>query len=391
MTRRWSGGSALLLAALLPAACMKSVEFDHPAVGGGGGGMGGSSAASGGSGGSGTADGGGSSDAGNRLHCTTGTQQQQLTAQQNVPSIMFALDRSPSMTKNGLGLGSRFSVAGKAITDSVSAYSQLAQFGYVEFPDVDSSGSCPQNGCCAGGVVLLGFNSSANPIQNQLMMCQPTPNNNSGNCAETDATPTGQALKKIANNLTGRWLYAVVLTDGPPTCFIDSSSPDPACEQTQQQISRMASFSPSTTAISTLIVAIGSDSPDDAGNPGAGNSCLTKLSAAGGYPTATPPFYVTATTESQVHSVVDNLVTSMICRIDITEANYDPTRLEVDFGSAVVAPDPTRNNGWDLDRNTGRITIYGPACSSVIAGMKTSSHRISVKGCVDTSHPSPFP
>ncbi len=384
MTRWWGAArSALLLAALLPAACMRSFEFDPPGGSGGG---------APGNGGSGGVD-GGSLDAPSENrgapHCSGGAVFGSLNVKREVPSIMFALDRSPSM-KTGLGgtTGSnqtRFSVTAKAITDSVSFYSSLAQFGYVEFPGTQNDGSCsgPGSGCCAGGLVAITpvGPSAANAISNKLGMCT---GNSFNNCVQTDATPTGQALKKSATNLQGlgSWLYVILLTDGgpSPSCPLDPMSADSACEQTVHQISSMASASTSSTSIATFVVAIGDIAPD---------GCLSDMASASGH-TASPtaPFYFTAPTDSAVHSQIDSLVASMNCQFDITDS-FDPTRpVEVDFNNPTILPDPTRTNGWDLDKGAGHITVYGPACLTLIQGLKSSSsHQLSVKGCPDSSHP----
>jgi len=377
MTRRWGAArSALLLAALLPAACMRTFEFDPP---GGGGGTSGGDA---GPGGGGNGVDGGNSD-GSHLHCTGGASPTSLTVEQEVPSIMFVLDRSPSMLKNVAPTSSsRFLVAGSAITDTVHNYSQVAQFGYVEFPGLPSGdNSCPQSGCCAGGTVPVAPTGSSggivSAISMRLMACT---NNSQNNCAFTDATPTGQALKKVVNAITGKWLYAVLLTDGGPSpnCVLSSSSPD-VCVETQQQISSMSNES-SPTPISTFVVGVGdSISPND-------EDCLGGMATAGGHSTGTAPFYIVANTEALVRSQVDAIVASTICNVDVIDS-FDTSRpIEVDFNNAAIPNDPTKTNGWDLDRNKSRITFYGPACTTLIQELKTTPKRVVVKACVDPSH-----
>ncbi len=367
---------------------MQTVVLDHNGSGGGGGsvlnGLGGGF----GNGGNGVSD-GGSSDAtpDNRgPHCSGGTALMPLNVDQEVPSIMFALDRSPSMTRPLGTSGSRFSVTAKAITDTVGSYSPLAQFGYVEFPGVPSNGNCPQSGCCAGGSVPVSPPGSptsiVGAISARLGACTTSSQNN---CPGTDATPTGQALNKIVNAITGtgKWLYAVVLTDGGPSpnCLMNALSQD-VCEETQQQISSMSSTSSSNTPISTFVVGIGDITPPD--------DCLTGMAIAGGHPAATAPFYISAGTDTLVHSQIDNIVTSTICNVDIKDSSFDANRpVEVDFGNSTILPDPNKANGWDLDRNAARITIYGPACNQLIQGLKSSSHHVVVKGCLDSSHASP--
>jgi len=149
MTMRWGAArSALLLAALLSAACMKNYEF--PASGGGGGGVSGGNDAGPVGGGNGMPDGGGNSDA-SHLHCSGGASAQSITVTQEDPAFMFVLDRSKSMLMPlGTNNGTRFSVTKDAINTAVSSslYSTVAPFGYFEFPTADSSCS---NLCCTAG------------------------------------------------------------------------------------------------------------------------------------------------------------------------------------------------------------------------------------------------
>lgn len=390
MTRCWGGGrSALLLAALLPAACMRTVYFDHPdSTGGANDGTGGTSGGGGNSGiDSGSAD--VPTDTRGMPHCSGGTALTSLNTKQAMPSIVFALDRSSSM-KTGLGgtNGSnqtRFSVTAQAITTTVSNYSTFAQFGYVEFPGTQSDGSCPgpAPGCCAGGLAATlpaGSNgNAANSIANKMGMCEMNPFNN---CAQVDVAPTGQALKKSAVVLQGAtaWQYVVLLTDGAPSpsCTIDSSGL-PICDQTVKQIGNM-SGSQSSTPIFTFVVAVGEIPPD-------ADECLSMMASAGGRPaSATAPFYFSAPTDTAVRSQIDTIVASTICQWDITD-NLDSGRpIEVDFNNSTLTQDPTRTNGWDIDRSSGHITVYGPACTMLLQQLKNTSHHLTVKGCLDTSH-----
>jgi hypothetical protein len=391
MTMRWGGGrSALLLAALLPAACMKTVYFDHPEIGAGGGGESGSDAGPGG-GGNGVTDGGGNSDA-NHLHCSGSASAVSFNAAQEKPGFMFALDRSKSML-TALGGGSRFSVTRDAIYSAVSSslYSSLVPFGYYEFPTGDSTCS---NVCCAAGFPSKTGQSTAFSIA--LSQCSMSSQSLTCNTS-SDSVPTGQALQKIANswrqNSSNAPLYAFLLTDGAPSndCAFDSSpSAGNACEQTTNLINDMNSgntFSSPVTPITTIVIAIGAVELDAPPPPSTAtyNSCLNKMAFAGGHPaTNSPTAYTLASTEASVHTQIDMIVTNAICTFDI-DSNFDPKNpYEIDYNGSLILSDPV--NGWTLDRT--KLTFNGALCTTLMTAMKNSTrHNVTVKSCVDPSHP----
>ena len=259
MTIRWGGGrSALLLAALLPAACMRTYEFNPP---GGGGGTNGSDAGPFG-GGNGVIDGGGGNSDASHLHCNGSASPMSFNPAQEKPAFMFALDRSKTML-TGLGSGTRFSVARDAINAAVSSspYSSLVPFGYYEFPTGDSSCS---NVCCAAGFPA----KTGQSVNFSIALSQCSMSSQSLTCnTNSDSAPTGQALQKIANswkqNSSNAPLYALLLTDGAPSndCAFDSSpSAGNACEQTTNLINDMnggSTFSSPVTPITTIVMAIG--------------------------------------------------------------------------------------------------------------------------------------
>jgi len=310
------------------------------------------------------------------------------------PAIMFALDRSQSMTKSLGSSGTRFGVTAAAITSVVKAYSMLVSFGYVEFPTGDSS-SCTGM-CCAAGFSPVSTSSSAstiNAINGWLGTCV---SNQSLTCnTNSDVVPTGQAMKKIANafhNNTTNTLYALLLTDGPPTmnCPLDPAQPtDDACDQTANQIQAMFNGDFSIFPITTFVVGIGDIPPD----PGSTiNGCLNKMALAGGHPALASPFYSLASTDTAVDPLIDTFVTNAICAIDINDPAFDPNRpIEVDFKNMqMLQPDPI--NGWTLEKT--RLIFNGSLCMTLIQGLKNASNpsryvtaNVIVKQCVDPSHP----
>jgi len=388
MTRWWAGGrSALLAAALLPAACsMKTIVLDHGGTAGGGGANGIDAGLGGG--GNGVGD-GGTSDA-NRVHCSGGAQSFSLAVAPEVPSVMFAVDRSPSMGKNNLGTsGTRYTVIRAAISDTVTKYTSLAGFGYVEFPGQSSDSSCSD--CCIGGFVPPSLGHGPGAILDKMNSCW-NPAAGQYNCLGSSEAPSAQALKKISTSLKNSMgpLYAILLTDGPPSCSLDST-PD-VCDQTAQLVSDMALSLPH---IVTAVVAIG-DVPidsDDGGPPI--NNCLSNIAFAGGQPSGmSSPFYYVANTDVLARSQIDSVVSGTICHIDITEPSFDqnPTRLEVDVNGTPIPNDPI--NGWTLSTRLDgvpRLDFSGTGCTSLISGLNRSSPRVVVKGCPDPRAPAPFP
>jgi hypothetical protein len=392
MIKRWGGGrSALLLAALLPAACMRSIDLSHPPVGGGG--TDGSDAGPVG-GGSGVTDGGGGNADGGHLHCNGSASPMSFNVPQEKPAFMFALDRSKTMlTGLGNNNGTRFSVARDAINAAVSSspYSSLVPFGYYEFPTGDSTCS---NVCCAAGFPA----KTGQSVNFSIALSQCSMSSQSLTCnTNSDSAPTGQALQKIANswkqNSSNAPLYALLLTDGAPSndCAFDSSpSAGNACEQTTNWINDMSSgstFSSPVTPITTIVMAIGAvelDAPPPPSTP-TYNSCLNKMAFAGGRPAVnSPTAYTLASTEASVHTQIDWIVTNAICTFDI-DSSFDPKSMyEVDYNGSQIGSDPL--NGFTLDKT--KLTLTGSWCSTLITAMKNSTrHNITVKGCLDPSHP----
>ena len=388
MTRWWGGGSALLLAALLTAACMKSIEFDHPPVGGGGGGGGNGVGGGFGNGGDGFGD-GGISDAGGdvRLHCLSG-QPVTVSWSPESPSIMFALDRSPTMRMPLDGTTSRYQITRDAINAALGSYQQVATFGYVEFPGDSGDSSCGD--CCFGGFVPLiapsnnSNNSAESSISPMMTKCW-NPSMQQYNCIGSSESPSGQALQKIARTfqhtptIAGQ-LYALLMTDGPPSCpLFSSSTPMEACDDAASQISDMNIGPP---RIGTFVVALGDV---DVSNV----QCFNNLASAGGHASGGPTFYYPANTEALVRSQIDKIVTSTICRLNISPQqgalDPNPARLDVQVrGQSIPNMDPT--NGYAI--NGTQIDFVGAACTTLIGGLKSS--RVTVKGCPDPRSPS-FP
>jgi hypothetical protein len=218
-------------------------------------------------------------------------------------------------------------------------------------------------------------------------------------CSGSQATPTEQALIKIANTfkrVTGA-LYAVVLTDGPPSqnCAVDSTSMDTVCEQTSNQIFAMREGTPS---ISTFVTVIGTPTADDPNNPAAGNTCLSNMANNGGHVrSGSPsPTYMQALTESSVQANLVAIVRSTICRIDIVQSGFDPT-VDADgvvlYNNDMLVPrDPIDQpaDGWSFDlASKSTIVLNGALCDYVIN--KGAARHVTLKGCLrsSTSFPSP--
>ncbi len=394
MTKWWGAArSALLLAALLPAACMKTVYLDHPDNGGGGGGVNGFDAGPAG-GGNGAADGGGNSDAGH-LHCSGSASAMQIGILQEEPAFMFVLDRSKSMLAalgNNIG-ATRFSVTRDAINVAVSSspYSALVPFGYVEFPTADSSCS---DVCCAAGFP----SSTGQPNHFSQWLNQCSMSTQSLICdSSSDGVPTQQALTKVASffKRMSNTLYALLLTDAEPSndCVMDTSpSAGDACEQTTVFLNEMSTGNTPngpTAPITTIVMAIGGVelTAPHSSTPPTYNGCLNNMAFAGGHPALnSPTAYTLASTEASVHTQIDTIVTNAICTFDIIDSSFDPNgRFEIDYnGSAMIASDPV--NGWTVDKT--KLTFNGSLCTTLITAMKNSTkHSVAVRECVDPSHP----
>jgi len=382
MTRRWGGGTALLLAALLSAACTEKVVLDHPVGAGGGGGAFGLGGGIG-NGGNGFGDGGVSDAAGDsRLHCSNG-QSIAVNVSQEVPSIMFAVDRSPTMRMPLDGTMARFAVTRDAINAALNKYQQLATFGYVEFPGDGNDSSCGD--CCAGGFVPLISPSNTNNAQTAIM---PMMNQcwslsmQQYNCIGSSESPSGQALQKIARTFrntstSAGQLYALLLTDGPPSCAVfDPMAPD-FCDQTASQISDMNIGPPK---IGTFVVVLGTVT--DSKNI----QCFNNLASAGATSGGGSSYYP-ADTEALVGFQIDRILSSTVCRLNISPNqqpfDQNPARIEVDVKNGQPILNTDASNGYAVTTTASgtHIDFVGTACTMLIGALKSSPRSISVRGC----------
>jgi hypothetical protein len=395
MTMGTGGGrAAALVFALLPVACMRQISLDLPSGGGGTGSMDGGGPGGGGGlgqGGGGPSDGGPTDGATDHIRCTSGSVAPSISAKREIPAIVIALDRSSSMNKSlGTTGGSRFTVTRDALMDVMSNFNGNVTFGYVEFPGIPNDQSCDNiSSCCASGVTLVKAADKLDPITKLLSSCSSQPSQ--VGCLTTDSTPTAQAMAHILSfNFPSNVLprYALLITDGEPSCPLQSSPIDTPCEQTKSEI---ASLNFSSPAMPTFVVGVGDNIQGTMNADLSGNACLDALAQAGGVGRdAGSPFYYPAKTEDVLRTSLNDIVKGTACHIDVTEANFDPDRLEVDIDKMMVLRDLTNQDGWNFQQTRAaqpnspavfdptRINLYGAACTHFI-----TSNQIAVRSCPD--------
>ena len=397
MTMRTGGGrAAALVFALFPVACMQRISLDQPSGSSGGatGNQDGGGTGQGGLGPGGSPNDGGSGDgSSDHVHCMGGGLAPVISATREIPAIIIALDRSSSMnTRMGTAGGTRFSVTRDALLDILSSFSPNVTFGYVEFPGIPPSQSCDNNnGCCASGVTLVKAGDGLNGITKQLGSCSSQPSQ--VGCLTTDSAPTAQAMSHIlSNNFPGSVAprYALLITDGEPTCSLQSSSSmDSPCEQTKSAITNL-NFS--NIPMPTFVVGVG-DIQGAMNADVSGNACLDTLAQAGGVERDSgSPFYYPAKTDDLVRMYLNDIVKGTACHIDVLDAiNSDPDRVEVDIDKMVVQHDLTNQNGWNFHQvkaaqasspavfDYTRIDLFGAACMRYV----NSANQPVVKSCPD--------
>jgi hypothetical protein len=286
----------------------------------------------------------------------------------------------------------RFMVTRDAISAALLNYQQLATFGYVEFPGDANDSSCGD--CCAGGFVPLIAPSNSNALSSISSMMNScwNPSMQQYNCIGSNESPSGQALQKIARTFrntstSAGQLYALLLTDGPPSCATFDPNSTDFCDQAAQQISNMNIGPPK---IGTFVVVLG-----DVTDP-KNVQCFNNLASAGATSGGGSSYYP-ANTEALVHSQIDHIVASTICHLNINpnQQPFDPNpaRLEVDVNvkgtpMPIANVDPTNGYAVTTTASGTHIDFVGNACSTLISGLLKGIRAITVRGC-QPSFPSP--
>jgi hypothetical protein len=387
-----AGRAAVLVAALLPVACMSSFTLGRPPTGAGGD--------------TGNVDAGGDSISGADRdgssdrdgNCPASSSFLGLNPKRFTPSIVIALDHSSSMTNSRFGNnnGTRLSVVQSALEDRLMKYAQIIRFGYVEFPGVTAGHACANmNGCCVGKVIQP-LNGSEGGIIAAIDQCGVGQSQSSG-CLNSDSTPTAMALSAIndtymslgaggAGGAGGSSIsYTLLITDGEPSCAMGTSTmPGDACNQAGLEIGKLSKL----LNVFTFVLGVG-DIPGFSDSAGA-NSCLNDLAVAGGLSRADKsPFYYPASNESTLNSDLNTIVGQAACHLEIDDT-VDPDRTQIEIitsgnnnmsSSATVPRDAT--NGWSYDRNsTTRIIFNGTSCQDFLNAAASTNQKVRAEGCV---------
>lgn len=334
MTRRSSpwGTVAFLLSAASLSGCAQNIVLEDQIDGGG------TSPANDGSFGDG--------------HCFGGLPLQFTPA---APEVVIALDRSTAMNEPFGNDPSQLSSAIETLDAQVLRFTQtqnsppLIRFAFIDFPDTanDCNGTL---GCCSNDVTpiasLAAFEAATGGA------CSPA-----NSCLASAQRPTANALSKaqafLSNDPQPGQHYVLLVTDGPPT---GCNAMGMDCTDALGALSK---------SVQTTIVSIGGDA-SPAG-------CLLNLASAEG--AQGPPFYYAASTPNQLTMMIasiTNLMAEDACRLDLSTPANAPDQLSVVFQSTqstqstFVPRDVSHSNGWDINGNGSRLTLYGPACTALV-------------------------
>jgi hypothetical protein len=284
--------------------------------------------------------------------------------------LMLMFDRSESMAA-AFGEGTRYGVAAGMLNELVPAYDRRIRFGFQVFP---SGGGCPPGyvrGCCAEPPSVTIRPAAAPAIRLAL-----------DNAAALEGnTPTAEALRlarryflDLNDGVSDR--YVLLVTDGRPTCGIDSLLPEPpppgklgaACVDAAAEVDDLLA-----AGVRTIVLGIGSEvAPrlDGTGTLGDSNEeaviCLSELARRGGTARVDgPPYYYVATQPDALERYLRQIFGGIVprsCAYVLDRLPADRNQVQVLFDGKQIPR--SRKDGWDFDPpdDRGRIAIFGEAC-----------------------------
>ena len=284
-----------------------------------------------------------------------------FTLAKALPTVMFVIDRSGSMSTRFSTAGSRWSVLTSGLAKALPSVDGSMQIGALLYPNVGAARSALS---CAvpGAADLLPKTGNVKPLLTAMQANGPG-----------GATPTAAALD-VANAAllsvrSSRSARAMVLaTDGGPNC---NSALDPhtcacadlgaGCRRNANQclddvrtVARIASYA--SQGVPTYVIGIGND---------AASATLDAMANAGGRPQSGAHAYYAATSEQELDralvTIRDNVGACTYLTPSVPDADGHIT-LAID-GKPVTFE---ATNGWTwIDRSNGELVLSGDACKLV--------------------------
>lgn len=258
--------------------------------------------------------------------------------------VLLVVDRSGSMAQSLSGGPQKWYLMRQALDAVVTAYESEVQFGLMTFPSDDD--------CGAGEVVQPIAAGSGADIRAALDASKPetgaTPTHLSIQAAQAyfAATPAGPAPR-----------YALLATDGAPTCGAIDDDEAPAVAESVAAIAALAA-----AGVPTFVLGFGEDVND-------APDTLTQMAGAG-----QTGAYFAANTLDQLVTAFDSIASELglpSCSFRLDTPAIDG-EVAVSLDGVPLARDPLRADGWDYDATVNAVAFYGASCERIRAGEVTA-------------------
>jgi hypothetical protein len=284
------------------------------------------------------------------------------------PQVIIAVNRSISMLMTMFGTERMRDAVRDELVPVLATLEGGIEFGYSEFP---AHATCNQaSGCCASDVLLGPSPRRSLDIEKQLTCLK-----GATGCFEAPPdAPIGEALAKIRTFAVtmidaGSDVFALVITDGAPSCAGD---PNP-CDSASTAAARLLN----SVAGKTIVLGVG-----DGARPG--NVCLDNLARAGGLGRQGSPAYPWAGDPSVLRTRIEEAlapVKALTCRLTPT-GDSGTASVNVLVGDQRLPRDTTGKEGWNFDPpGSDDIRFYGSACDALLAGATTRDEIVVQQTC----------
>ena len=289
--------------------------------------------------------------------CTPGS----FTLAKALPTVMFVIDRSGSMSTRFSTAGSRWSVLTSGLAKALPSVDGTMQIGALLFPSV-SAGRGDLSCAVPGAADLLPKTGNVKPLLYAMEAHGPG-----------GATPTAAALD-VANAAllsvrSSRSARAMVLaTDGGPNCngalnpqTCTCADLGSGCRRNASQclddartVARIASYA--SKGVPTYVIGIGND---------AASVTLDAMANAGGRPQSGAHAYYAATSEPELDAALVTIRDAVGACTYLTPSVPDAQgRISLSIDGKPVPFDAANGGAWS-DQTNGEIVLSGAACKLV--------------------------
>ena len=283
------------------------------------------------------------------------------------PDILIVLDASGSMNEDsandscsgGCGANSKWAMLTPGLNQVVAQTDTTVNWGLKFFADTDAT-------CGVGnGVAVQVGTGNAGAIANAIAGRTSA----NGGVTNGSRTPTRAAENAGAAYMAGLTdqnpRFLLMATDGLPNCMPGNS--DSAADDSAGAVTSV--MNAAAMGLPTFVVGISTT--------GLGDTTLSQMAVAGGYPRAGAPSYYSVTTANEFVSVLETLVgVAATCTFAVPEprnTDTDRAHIGVVINGVEILRDPTHVNGWDYT-STGMtaVQVYGSNCNAIMNGSATS-------------------